>query len=178
MLFRTELYCSSLDLLSVIAWLTKMRTVWQIILLMIKITVLIRSARLWNAEVALLLLLSRSDLVCTKCVSNFIEHLILCIANAINSVNLFCCIWSFPTLLYGMNAISPTKSELNSLEYTFRSSARKIFKIAHVASVLQFMNEKYITDCGLTSRLRFMQKCLRQDNDVTKLLMCCLSKFC
>src|SRR6218665_320906 len=85
---------------------------------------------------------------------------------------------SKPFLLYGMNAISPTKSELNSLEYTFRSSVRKIFKIAHVASVLQFMNEKYITDCGLTSRLRFMQKCLGQDNDVTKLLMCCLSKCC
>src|SRR6218665_849186 len=29
---------------------------------------------------------------------------------------------------------------------------------------------------NLISRLRFMQKCLRQDNDVTKLLLCCLSK--
>src|SRR6218665_2105949 len=81
-----------------------------------------------------------------------------------------------PFLLYGMDAISPTKSELNSLEYTFRSSVCNICKIAHnsVASVLQFMNGKDITDCCLTSRLRFMQKCLRQDNavTVTKLLMC------
>ena len=42
-----------------------------------------------------------------------------------------------------------------------------MFKIAHssAASVLQFMNEKYVTDCWLTRRLRFTKKCLRQNNN-------------
>jgi len=47
-----------------------------------------------------------------------------------------------------MEAIIPTKSELNSLEYTYSSAICKIFKICHssVASVLQFMHENTIKD--------------------------------
>ena len=33
---------------------------------------------------------------------------------------------------------------------------------------LQFMHDKDITDCWLIKRLRFTQKCLRQDNGVAK----------
>src|SRR6218665_1433180 len=39
------------------------------------------------------------------------------------------------------------------------------------------MHEKDITDCWLTSRLRFTQKCFMQDNDMAKFLMCCLPKY-
>jgi len=39
-----------------------------------------------------------------------------------------------------------------------------------VASILQFMHKKDITDCWLTRRLRFMQKCFMQDKDVAKVL--------
>ena len=67
-----------------------------------------------------------------------------------------------PFLLYGMEAVSPTKSELNYLEYTYSSAVCKIFKVSHssVASVLHIMHENNITDCWLSRRLRFIQKCL------------------
>src|SRR5688572_11149225 len=74
--------------------------------------------------------------------------------------------------LYGMEAISPTNSELNSLEYTYSSAICKIFKICHssVASVLQFMHENTIKDCWFSRRLRFMHKCRSHDNEVVRFL--------
>ena len=75
-------------------------------------------------------------------------------------------------ILYGMEAISPTNSELNSLEYTYSSAICKIFKICHssVASVLQFMHENTIKDCWFSRRLGFMQKCRSHDNEVVRFL--------
>ena len=77
-----------------------------------------------------------------------------------------------PFLLYGMEAVSPTSSELNSLEHTYSSAVCKIFKICHssVVSVLHFMQENNIKDCWLTRRRRFIQKCLSHENDVVRFL--------
>ena len=51
-------------------------------------------------------------------------------------------VYCIPFLLYGMEAVSSTKSELNSLEYTYSSAVCKIFKVSHssVAFVLHIMH--------------------------------------
>jgi len=77
-----------------------------------------------------------------------------------------------PFLLCGMEAVSPSNSELNSLEYTYSSAICKIFKVCHssVAAVLQFMHENNIKDCWLSRRLRFIQKCRSHDNNVVSFI--------
>ena len=99
----------------------------------------------------------------SKC-HKFSEHVLLHLVNA----------HCKPFLLYGLEAISPNKRELSSLEYTYSSAICKIFKICHssVASILHFMNEESIVDCCVSRKLRFMQKGVLHVNTVVRFLSC------
>src|ERR1043165_8591046 len=65
-----------------------------------------------------------------------------------------------PFLLYGMEAVSLSNTELNSLNYTYSNAICKIFKVSHcsVEDILHFTQEPNINNCWLTRRPRLFQR--------------------
>jgi len=83
-----------------------------------------------------------------------------------------------PFLLYGSEAVNLSKTELNSLDYTYSTAICKIFKISHsnVEAILHFTEEPNIKQCWLSRRVRFFRKGSHTDNIVVNYI-CALVQY-
>lgn len=75
-----------------------------------------------------------------------------------------------PFLLYGLEAMNLSSSELSSLDYTYGSAICRIFKTCYsnVKSICQYTCVPSVTENWLTRRMRFWKKCSLHDNSCVK----------